>query len=84
MLEDMMAREEGFYRYARRLSEQHREAFRSSAPLPREAELIELAQHSLTEQAAMEASDRYDFDGFLQRYFDGSLVGLSAPRTFIR
>ncbi len=84
MLEDMMAREEGFYRYARRLSEQHREAFRSSSPLPREAELIELAQHSLTEQAAMEASDRYDFDSFLQRYFDGSLVGLSAPRTFIR
>jgi glutamate--cysteine ligase len=84
MLEDMMAREEGFYRYARRLSEQHREAFRSNCPLPREAELIELAQHSLTERAAMEASDRYDFDGFLQRYFDGSLTGLSAQRTFIR
>ncbi len=84
MLEDMMAREEGFYRYARRLSEQHREAFRSNCPLPREAELIELALHSLTEQAAMEASDRYDFDSFLQRYFEGSLVGLSGVRTFIR
>jgi glutamate--cysteine ligase len=84
MLEDMMAREEGFYRYARRLSEQHREAFRSNCPLPREAELTELALHSMTEQAAMEASDRYDFDSFLRRYFDGSLVGLSGVRTFIR
>ncbi|AGA31985.1 Glutamate--cysteine ligase [Thioalkalivibrio nitratireducens DSM 14787] len=84
MLEDMMAREEGFYRYARRLSDQHREAFRSNCPLPREAELVELAQHSLTEQTAMEASDRYDFDSFLQRYFDGSLVGMSAARSFIR
>jgi len=84
MLEDMMAREEGFYRYARRLSEQHRESFRSNSPLPREAELVELAQHSLTEQAAMEASDRYDFESFLQRYFDGSLVGMSGVRTFIR
>ncbi len=84
MLEDMMAREEGFYRYARRLSEQHRESFRSNSPLPREAQLVELAQHSLTEQSAMEASDRYDFDSFLQRYFDGSLVGVSGVRTFIR
>ena len=84
MLEDMMAREEGFYRYARRLSEQHREVLRSNAPLPREAELAELAAHSLTEQSAMEASDRYDFDSFLERYFDGSLVGVAGTRAFIR
>lgn len=75
MLEDMMAREEGFYRYARRLSQQHREAFRSNCPLPREAELTALARQSLAEQAALEASDRYDFDDFLRRYQDGSLVG---------
>ncbi len=75
MLEDMMAREEGFYRYARRLSQQHREAFRSNCPLPREAELTALARQSLAEQAMLEASDCYDFDGFLRRYQDGSLVG---------
>lgn len=74
MLEDMMAREEGFYRYARRLSEQHREAFRSAAPLPREADLTELAQRSLTEQARLEAADEEDFDHFLQRYFAGKLT----------
>lgn len=84
MLEDMMAREEGFYRYARRLSEQHREVFRNNAPLPREAELVELAQHSLTEQLAMEASDRLDFAEFLEQYSKGSLLGLSSARSFVR
>lgn len=84
MMEDMMAREEGFYRYARRLSEQHRSFFRNNAPLPREAELIALAEHSLTEQIAMEASDRLDFDSFLEHYFAGSLVGLAAQRSFLR
>jgi glutamate--cysteine ligase len=88
MLEDMVAREEGFYRYARRLSEQHREAFRSNCPLPRESELTDLASRSLAEQAAMEAGDHEDFERFLRRYFDGTLGnasgGAAAPRALIR
>ena len=76
MLEDMMAREEGFYRYARRLSEQHRSAFRNNAPLPREAELIAMAEQSLVEQANLEAGDREEFEAFLARYFAGGPTGV--------
>ncbi|WP_028492180.1 glutamate--cysteine ligase [Thioalkalivibrio sp. ALE19] len=73
MLEDMMAREEGFHVHARRLSAQHREAFRSNGPLPRADMLEALARQSLAEQAEIEAADTLDFDTFLQRYFDGTL-----------
>ncbi|WP_038054886.1 glutamate--cysteine ligase [Thioalkalivibrio sp. ALJ1] len=73
MLEDMMAREEGFYRYASRLSAQHREAFRFNGPLPRADTLEALARQSLAEQTAIEQADELDFDAFLARYFEGSL-----------
>ncbi|MBS3801084.1 MAG: glutamate--cysteine ligase, partial [Thioalkalivibrio sp.] len=73
MLEDMMAREEGFFVHARRLSGQHREAFRSNGPLPRAQTLEALARQSLAEQAAIEAADTLDFDTFLERYFNGTL-----------
>ena len=74
MLEDMMAREEGFHSYARRLSQQHREAFRYNGPLPRAETLEALARQSLAEQKRIEAADTLDFDTFLQRYFAGTLT----------
>ena len=73
MLEDMMAREEGFFVHARRLSGQHREAFRSNGLLPRAQTLEALARQSLAEQVAIEAADTLDFDTFLERYFNGTL-----------
>ena len=70
ILAQMRASGENFFRYARRLSEQHRRLF-EERPLARERVLFftAMAERSLREQGELEAADELSFDEFLQRYF---------------
>ena len=70
ILKAMRASGENFFRYARRLSEQHRRHF-ESRPLAEERIRVftEAAERSLREQAEIEAADAVSFDEFLARYF---------------
>jgi glutamate--cysteine ligase len=83
MLAEMRERGEGFAAFARRLTEQHREAFLASSLSPeRAAWLADLAATSLDRQHAIEAADAIDFDEFLRRYFaqsEAHPVELPAP-----
>ena len=70
MLAEMRASGEGFFAFAMRMSQQHREHFRS---LPfsteRREEFLRLAEDSRRQQAAIEAADSEPFEAFLARYF---------------
>ncbi len=70
ILAEMRASGENFFRYARRLSEQCRDALQSE-PLAEERDrfFAEAAERSLREQAEIEAADDMTFDEFLRRYF---------------
>lgn len=70
ILAEMRASGENFFRYARRLSERHRDALQSE-PLAEERErfFIEAAERSLREQTAIETADDMTFDEFLRQYF---------------
>ena len=70
ILAGMRASGENFFRYARRLSEQRRDAFQAQ-PLAEERVrfFTEAAERSLREQAEIEAADDLSFDEFLRRYF---------------
>jgi glutamate--cysteine ligase len=70
MLNEMRERGEGFYHFARRMSEIHQHFFRN-LPMTdaREQEFRELAAKSLEDQAAVEAADELAFPEYLQRYF---------------
>jgi len=70
MLAEMSEREEGFYRFARRLSVQHQAYFRGRTLAPgREAVLEAEARDSLARQQAIEAADDCSFPEYLRRYF---------------
>jgi glutamate--cysteine ligase len=80
MLAEMRANGEGFYHFARRLSEAHRDHFRSHALDPeREAELVRLARESWESQREIEAGDHSSFDDFLARYFAQEEIRAAAP-----
>ncbi len=70
MLADMRDRGEGFYHFARRMSEIHQHFF-NNLPLSelRERYFRELAQKSIEDQKALEAADEISFPEYLQRYF---------------
>ncbi len=70
MLREMRDRGEGFYHFAKRMSEIHQHFF-SNLPLSetREAYFAELAVKSLEDQAALEAADEITFAEYLERYF---------------
>lgn len=70
MLNEMRDRGEGFYHFARRMSEIHQHFF-NNLPLSdsRERYFTELAIKSIEDQQAMEAADEISFDEYLQRYF---------------
>jgi glutamate--cysteine ligase len=70
MLDEMRDRGEGFYQFARRLSQQHYRFF-SERSLADEtvAALDAKAAESLAEQARLEAQPQADFDRFLADYF---------------
>ena len=66
----MRANTESFFDFARRTSEQYRDAFRA-APLGAEREALfeRLSQESRERQRELEASDDLSFDEVLERYF---------------
>ncbi|MDH3871371.1 MAG: glutamate--cysteine ligase [Gammaproteobacteria bacterium] len=70
MLADMRAHGEGYFHFAKRMSEQHH-AYFMGLPQDRESfAAIEAAvAKSLLDQQTIEAADRQSFDEFLQDYF---------------
>ncbi|MFB1486045.1 MULTISPECIES: glutamate--cysteine ligase [unclassified Thiocapsa] len=71
ILETMRERREGFFAFARRLTEDHRETFRQHRLDPeREALLERLARESIAQQELIEAADACGFDEFLADYFN--------------
>lgn len=70
ILEEMRERDEGFFHYSKRVSEQHR-AYFAQLPIPgnRFDELDREARDSIAKQAAIEAADQVSFDKFLEDYF---------------
>ncbi len=73
MLNEMRDRGEGFYHFAKRMSEIHRHFF-NNLPLSETSEryFSELAAKSLEDQQAWEAADEVSFEEYLQRYFSQS------------
>lgn len=73
MLEEMRDNKEGFYHFALRKSEQHREYF-SCLQVDNQAleQLHRQAGESIRRQQEIEAADGKDFDTFLQEYFEQS------------
>lgn len=70
MLADMREHKEGFFHFAKRMSETHRHFFRNLPVDPaRENYFSEVAARSLEEQKAREAADDVPLDVYLQRYF---------------
>ena len=70
MLAGMREHGEGFFDYAWRLSETHRETLAARAQDPgRAGELLRLVGVSRRRQQEIEQSDDCDFDSFLARYF---------------
>lgn len=70
MLDEMRDRGEGFYQFARRLSQQHHRYFTErTLPADKVAELETMAVDSLAEQRRLEAQPQVDFDRFLEDYF---------------
>lgn len=70
MLAEMRSRGEGFFDFAWRMSHQHREYFRQRQLSPeREALLLDEAEDSRLQQAAIEAADEVSFEQFLADYF---------------
>jgi glutamate--cysteine ligase len=70
ILKDMRKEGETFFRFAKRLSETHRDRYLKD-PLSMDAEtrLAAQAEASLRKQAAIEAADTLSFEQYLQRYF---------------
>ena len=70
MLAEMRANGEGFYHFARRMSQQHGEYFAALGLAPkRERELVALAETSLAEQVVLEDEPQAPFGDFLAAYF---------------
>lgn len=70
MLNEMRERKEGFYDFAKRLSEQHYHYFTElELSAEREAFFDQAAADSLLKQRAIEAADTLSLDEYLQEYF---------------
>jgi len=70
MLDEMRKEKEGFYHYAKRMSEKHHRYFRSlSENKDRTGFFIDAASESLEKQRAIEAADSMTFEQYLQNYF---------------
>ena len=68
-LADMREHEEGFFHFARRWSEQHRDSFLAEALSVEERKYWQgLARDSLAQQSALENADTLGFDEYLKRY----------------
>lgn len=81
ILESMRQNREGFFGFSQRLSEAHRQYFRSLTLGPeRQARFDRLAIDSLQRQQEIEAADDVPFDEFLARYFAQGSQPLAADR----
>ncbi len=70
MLAEMRETREGFYHFARRMSQKHQRYFRALSISDEQLRYFsELAERSLEEQRAMEAADEISFEEYLRRYF---------------
>jgi len=70
MLSIMRENGEGFYHFARRMSQKHYDYFRNIELKPERKIFFEkVAQESLDKQQQIEASDTQSFDEYLQAYF---------------
>ncbi len=73
MLQTMRDRGEGFYHFARRMSQQHFDYFRQVQLSDERRQFFDgLSAASLDKQAQMEAGSSESFDDYLQRYFNQS------------
>ncbi len=70
MLREMRDRGEGFYHFAKRMSEIHQHFF-TNLPLREDMQRFysDLAVKSIEDQKAREATDELDFDEYLKQYF---------------
>ena len=70
MLQEMRDRGEGFYHFAKRMSEIHHHFF-TNLPMSEEKQCFysELASKSIEDQKAREAADVLSFDEYLKQYF---------------
>ncbi|KPK40072.1 MAG: glutamate--cysteine ligase [Gammaproteobacteria bacterium SG8_47] len=74
MLAEMRHSSEGFYAFARRMSETHRRYFNSQSLSPeREQFFASLAAESIQQQHDIEVADDIDFEEYLARYFAQSI-----------
>ncbi|MFU8820272.1 MAG: glutamate--cysteine ligase [Gammaproteobacteria bacterium] len=71
ILAEMRQERESFFRFALRMSQQHREYFSSLPPMSpvRLAEFAAEAEHSLRAQQELEQSETEPFEQYLARYF---------------
>jgi glutamate--cysteine ligase len=70
MLAEMRSHNEGFFHFAKRMSLQHYEYFKSHKLSVERQQLFEqAAKQSLQKQYEIESSDTINFDEFLQQYF---------------
>jgi glutamate--cysteine ligase len=70
VLADMRAHDESFFRFAKRLSETHRDYFlQRHLPAVTQQRFQQLAAESLEKQQQIEATDKLSFDEYLQHYF---------------
>ncbi len=74
MLDEMRENKESFFAYALRKSLQHRDYFHAHK-LPKNLlkQYQEIADKSIQQQRAIEASERQDFDTFLKEYYKQNL-----------
>jgi glutamate--cysteine ligase len=72
-LQELRTTGEAFFKFALRMSRQHKAYFLElySSNEARQAEFAGQAEASLVEQARLEKEDRLDFDQYLARYFAG-------------
>jgi glutamate--cysteine ligase len=70
LLAEMRGSGETFFQLAQRMSRMHKDYFLDLYPpnASRLAEFAQAAEHSLEEQARIEASDKVDFDAYLAHY----------------
>jgi glutamate--cysteine ligase len=70
VLREMREHEEGYFQFARRMSQQHQRWFMELADAPGDTARFEASiRQSLADQQALEAAETLSFDDFLARYF---------------
>jgi glutamate--cysteine ligase len=70
MLADMRERGEGFYHYAKRMSEHHYQYYKNQVLADEKIEMFNnMASESLKKQSQIESKDDVSFDEYLENYF---------------